>query len=223
MGGRGLRLRSLTDNRPKAMVPVCGRPLVDWVLRWLAKNAIEQVVIGVAYQKEQIIDYVGEGRRHGMNLQYSHHTVEGGTAQGFRLAIERYVDDDDFVAMNGDELTNIDLRDFGSYHVTRGGTATIAVSPLRCPFGVLKISGEDVLGFQEKPLIDSLPVSIGIYMFQRRILDYLPKVGDIEKTVFPRLASEKKLKAYRHDGFWMTINTLKDLEDVEKRVLEMGV
>lgn len=222
-GGEGLRLRPLTNDRPKAMVEVAGRPLLDWVMRWLAKNGMENVVIGVAYRKQKIIDYFGGGERYGMRVQYSHHTVEGGTAQGFRLAIERHVHDDSFVAMNGDELTNVNLRDLAAYHVANGATATIAVSPLRSPFGVVSVVGDDIVGFQEKPVVDSLLVSVGVYVFQKQILDYLPEVGDVEKTAFPRLAAERKLKAFRHNGFWMTINTAKDLRDVAEKISEMGL
>ena len=223
MGGEGLRLKPLTNDRPKAMVEVGGRRLVDWVLYWLAKNSIEKVVIGVAYRKEKIIDYVGAGEKYGMRVEYSHHTVEGGTAQGFRWAIDSYVDDDTFLAMNGDELTNVSVQDLAGHHIAKGATATIAVSPLRCPFGVVRVQGHDIIGFDEKPLIDSLLVSVGVYVFQKEILDYLPEFGDIEKTAFPRLAAERKLKAYRYDGFWMTVNTVKDLQEVDKWIKGMGI
>lgn len=223
MGGEGLRLRPLTNDRPKAMVEVGGRLLVDWVLMWLTKSNIENVVMGVAYQKEKIIDYVGNGEKYGMDVRYSHHTVEGGTAQGFRLAIERHVNDDCFFAINGDELTNVNLQDLAASHITKGATATVAVSPLRSPFGVVTVQGDDIVGFEEKPMIDSLLVSVGVYVFQKRILDYLPQFGDVEKTAFPRLAAERKLKAYRHNGFWMTINTLKDLREVDQRIREMSI
>ncbi len=223
MGGEGLRLRPFTNDRPKAMVEVGGRLLVDWVLRWLAKSSIEDVVMGVAYQKEKIIEHVGSGGEYGMNVRYSHHTVAGGTAQGFRLAIERHVNDDCFVAMNGDELTNVDLQDMAAHHAAKGTIATIAVSPLRSPFGVVDVQGDDIVGFREKPMIDSLLVSVGVYVFQKEILDYLPQSGDVEKTAFPKLAAEKKLKAYRHDGFWMTINTVKDLREASEKIMEMGL
>ena len=223
MGGEGLRLRPLTNDRPKAMLEVGGRRLVDWVLHWLAKNSMEKVVIGVAYRKEKIIDYVGAGEKYGIRIQYSHHTVEGGTAQGFRWAIGRYVDDDTFLAMNGDELTNVSVQDLAAYHIAKGATATIAVSPLRSPFGVVRIQDDDIVGFHEKPLVDSLLVSVGVYVFQKEILNYLPEFGDIEKTAFPRLAAERKLKAYRYNGFWMTVNTVKDLHEVNQWIRVMGI
>jgi len=213
-----LRLRPLTTDNPKAMVIVAGKPLLHWIIEWLKQNQIFNVVIGVAYRKEKIIDYFGDGKQFGVRIRYSEHTVEGGTAEGFRLAISRFVDDDIFLGMNGDELVDIPISEFVDFHRSAGGTATIAVGPLRSPYGVVEIKDNDVIGFKEKPILFSHLVSVGTYVFSREIMNYLPERGDIERTCFPELAAARKLKAYVHKGFWATINTIKDLEDVEKQL-----
>ncbi len=218
-----MRLRPLTIDRPKAMVEVAGRPLMEWVLLWLKKNGIRKVVIGVAYKGDKIVEHFRDGKSAGVNIAYSKHTVEGGTAEGFRLAIERHVKDDTFLALNGDELTNVRVQDLATFHRLLNGTATIAVAPLRSPFGVVDIEDNDILRFREKPTIESVYVSVGVYVFQRKIMDYMPETGEIETTAFPRLTEERKLKAYKHDGFWMTINTLKDLNEVEKAISRVGL
>ena len=217
-GGEGLRLRPLTDGTPKAMIEVAGKPLLQWILEWLKRNGVLSVVIGVAYKKEKIMDYFGDGTRFHIKIRYSQHTVEGGTSEGFKLAIERHVDDETFLAMNGDELVDIDLSDLALHHHSNGGIATIAVGPLRSPYGVVEVDGSDVIGFREKPILQSHLASMGVYAFSREILRYLPETGNIEQTVFPKLASMRKLKAYVHNGFWATVNTIKDLEDVEKEL-----
>lgn len=219
-GGEGLRLRPLTIDKPKAMLAVSGKPLLEWIIRWLKANGISHVVVGVAYKKEIITDYFGDGKRLGVEISYSEHTVEGGTSEGFRLAIERHVPDHTFIAMNGDELVDLDLSSFVKFHVAKGGIATIAVGPLRSPFGLVELLGNDVTEFREKPILQSHYVSVGTYVFSRAILNYLPDRGDVERTAFPSLASMRKLKAYIHNGFWATINTAKDLEDVEKQLKE---
>jgi NDP-sugar pyrophosphorylase family protein len=200
------------------MVPVAGRPLLEWILIWLKRNRIKRVILGVAYRKERIIDYFDCGGRLGLQIEYSVHTVEGGTAEGFRLAISRFVDDETFLAMNADELTNIKLSRFYRYHKQEGGLATIAVGPLRSPFGIVQLSGNSITGFKEKPIIQTHLVSIGTYMFEHSILNYLPKTGNVEQTTFPSLARQRKLKAYLHNGFWATVNTVKDLVDVENQL-----
>jgi mannose-1-phosphate guanylyltransferase len=217
-GGVGLRLRPLTDDRPKAMVEIAGHPLLEWVLTWLRNNRVRRVVIGVAYRRESIMEHFGSGGSHGLKVEYSTHTVEGGTAEGYRLAIERCVKDSTFFAINGDELTNVRLQDLADFHNRQGATATVTVAPLPSPYGVVELEDTNITGFREKPIINSVYVSVGVYVFQQEILDHLPRTGDIERTAFPRLAAERKLKAYRHDGFWMTVNTLKDLTEVEKEL-----
>jgi NDP-sugar pyrophosphorylase family protein len=200
------------------MIIVAGKPLLAWVIEWLKQNQIFNMIIGVAYRKEKIMDYFDDGKQLGVRIRYSNHTVEGGTGEGFRLAISRFVDDQVFLGMNGDELVDIRVSDFADFHRSAGGIATIAVGPLRCPYGVVDIRGKDVVGFQEKPVLFAHNVSVGAYIFSREILDYLPDRGAIERTCFPQLAAARKLKAYVHKGFWATINTIKDLDDAEKQL-----
>jgi NDP-sugar pyrophosphorylase family protein len=217
-GGAALRLRPLSNEMPKAMIVVAGKPLLQWILEWLKRNGVNRVVIGVAYKKEKIIDYFRDGAAFNVRIRYSQHTVEGGTSEGFKLAIERHVDDETFLAMNGDELVDIDLSDLALHHHSNGGITTMAVAPLRSPYGVVELNGSDVIGFREKPILRSHFVSVGVYVFSREILRYLPETGNIEQTAFPKLASMRKLKAFVHNGFWATVNTIKDLEDVEKEL-----
>ena len=216
-GGEGLRLRPLTSDRPKAMIMLAGKPILDWVIQWLVRNSITRIIVGVAYKKEVVIDHISKHSLNDVEFKFSEHTVEGGTGEGFRLAIERHVRDDTFLAMNGDEITDIKVPEFADFHSRHGGLATIAVSPLRSPFGVVEISGDTVTGFSEKPLLDKY-VSTGVYVFDRKILEFLPVTGNIENETLPRLARARQLKAYRHQGFWGTVNTLKDLREIENEL-----
>jgi NDP-sugar pyrophosphorylase family protein len=186
-------------------------------LTWLNSYGFKHVVLGVAYRKEVIINYLKENPIR-LNVDFSEHTVDGETGEGFRLAIERYVNDENFLAMNGDEFTNLNLRKFTEFHLKHKPVATIAVSPMQSPFGILEIEGNDIVGFKEKPVLEDKLISIGIYMFNHSILDYLPKKGSIEKTTFPLLAKKRLLKAYKLSGNerWLTINSIKDLSVAEK-------
>jgi len=218
-GGSGLRLYPLTKNQPKPMIKLIGKPILQWVIEWLKINGISDIVIGVAYRKESVIDYFKDGSEFGVKIKYSVHSVNGETGEGFRLAITRYVKDDLFVAVNGDELTNFNLMDLINYHVAHDPVATIAVTHPRCPFGVINADENGlVLSFAEKPLIRSLLVSIGVYLFSNRIEAYLPEKGSIEKTVFPLLAKEKLLRAFPINGVWLTVNTAKDLKLAERNL-----
>jgi mannose-1-phosphate guanylyltransferase len=195
------------------------KPLLEWVIEWLARNGVRDIVVGVAYEGEKIMHYFGDGGRLGVRIRYSAHTVEGGTAEGFRRAIDRYVADQTFLAMNGDELTSLDVGKLCEVHKASDALATVAVTEFKSPFGIAKLDSNDrVAAFEEKVRIPQMYVSIGVYAFQRQILDYIPKTGDIERTTFPVLSRMNKLQAYRHDGFWMTVNNLKELQEAEENI-----
>jgi len=199
------------------MIPLQGKPLIHWILNWLKSNGFKHIVMGVAYRKEVIMNYLKENPQ-GLKIDFSEHTVEGETGEGFRLAISRFVNDENFLAMNGDEITNLNLEKLEEMHLKNKPVATIAVSPMRSPFGILELEGDDIVGFKEKTLLENTLVSIGVYLFNREILSYIPKVGSIEKTVFPLLSKKRLLKAYRlsPSEVWLTINSVKDLSVAEK-------
>ena len=222
VGGAGLRMRPYTEDMPKCMIPLRGKPLIYWTLTWLRDYGFNHVVLGVAYRKEAMIEYVRENPV-GVDVDFSEHTQEGETGEGFRLAIERHVSDENFLAMNGDELTNLNLERFVEFHLKQKPVATIAVSPMHSPFAVLEIDGNDIIEFKEKPILEDKLVSAGIYVFNHAILDYLPLKGTIEKTAFPMLAERRLLKAFRlgKDERWLTINSVKDLSVAEKEFTSM--
>jgi len=217
VGGAGLRMRPLTEDLPKCMIPIRGKPLIHWTLTWLRDACFTHVVLGVSYRKEAVIKYVEENPV-GIRVDFSEHTQEGETGEGFRLATKRYVDDEDFLAMNGDELTNLNLEKFVDFHLRNKGVATIAVSPMKSPFAVLEIDGNNIVGFREKPVLEDKLVSAGIYVFNHAILDYLPLQGSVERLTFSVLAEMRLLKAYRlgENEMWLTINSVKDLSLAEK-------
>jgi|SRR5438876_2780377 len=216
-GGSGTRLKPLTNNIPKPMIEVLGKPILEWTLRWLKNYGITNIVLGVAYKKEAIMDHFGDGSKFGLNIKYSEHSVEGETGEGFRLAILRHVKEENFIAMNGDELSNLNLKKLIEFHLSHKAVATIVVSPLKSPFGIINVDIDDsIITFVEKPTIENLLISTGIYVFNRKILDYLPEKGNIEKITFPLLTNNKLAKAYRLDARWVTINSLKDIQFAEE-------
>lgn len=220
-GGEGVRLRPITQDLPKVLVKVGGKPLLQWVIEWLKENRVNRVVIGVAYLKERIMDYFGNGSNFGVHITYSHHSVEGGTGEGFRLAIARYVNDNVFFALNGDQITNIKLDAMMRTHAKTGAIATIAVVHPRLPFGLVDIDRHNnCRGFLEKPVLTDRYISTGVYVFDKRITEYLPDRGDLERSTFPKLTRTHKLSAYKHPGSFITVNSLRELEEAEKSMLE---
>jgi NDP-sugar pyrophosphorylase family protein len=205
------------------MVNVAGKPLLQWIVKWLRDNEVRRVILGVAFSKERIMEYFGDGKNFGVDIIYSVHTVDGGTGEGFRLAIARYVDRDTFFAMNGDQMLDLKLSDLAGFHASHDLPATmVAVSP-RCPFGRVEISDEyTATGFAEKPSCAYTLCNAGIYVFSREVLGYLPGKGDIESTTLPFLARSGKLKVYPFRGSFITINTPKDLVEAEEEMRRMN-
>lgn len=115
------------------------KPLIQWIIEWLRMNDVRRIVLGVAHWKEKIIDYFGDGSRFDVEITYSVHTVEGGTGEGFRPAIRRYVDEDVFFAMNSDQITDLKSKDLADFHLKHSPTATIAVTKPHCPYGHIKV------------------------------------------------------------------------------------
>jgi mannose-1-phosphate guanylyltransferase len=218
VGGSGLRMRPFTEDVPKCMVPLQGKPLIYWIISWLKSYGFKHIVMGVAYHKEVVIKYLTDNPQ-GLKIDFSEHTVEGETGEGFRLAISRFVKDEDFLAMNGDEITSLDLERLEALHLKNAPVATIAVAPMRSPFGVLELEDDDIIGFKEKTMLENM-VSIGIYIFSRKILGYIPETGSIESEVFPLLAKKRALKAciLKPDESWLTVNSIKDLSVAEKEL-----
>ncbi len=220
-GGEGLRLRPITHDIPKGLVKVGGKPLLEWVIEWLQQNRVTDIVIGVAYLKEKIIRYFGSGGKFGVDIRYSVHTVEGGTSEGFRLAISRYVDSPSFFALNGDQITDLRLGAIYNNHREDGPLASIAVVHPRLPFGLVEIDQKGFCkGFVEKPVMRQVFCSMGIYVFDRKVLKYLPRRGDVERTTFPRLAQMNKLKAFKHNGSFITVNSLRELQEADEALKE---
>ncbi len=223
VGGAGLRMRPFTEDMPKCMVPINGKPLVHWTVSWLKSWGFKHLVFGVAYRKEVVINYLKENPQD-LKIDFSEHTVEGETGEGFRLAITRFVKEEDFLAMNGDEVTSLDLERLREQHLKNKPVATISVAPMRSPFGILELEGDDAVSFKEKPVIENKFVSIGVYVFNQKILKYIPENGSIEKTVFPLLVEKRALKVCRlkPEELWLTINSVKELSVAEKEFAKLG-
>ncbi|HZD12962.1 MAG TPA: nucleotidyltransferase family protein [Candidatus Binatus sp.] len=216
-GGEGVRLRPITNDIPKGLVKVAGKPLLQWVIEWLRDSGVTNLTIGVAYLKQKIINYFGDGSRYGVDIKYSVHTVEGGTGEGFRLAISRHIHDNTFLALNGDQITNIKINSLLRKHRQDNALATITVVNPRLPFGLVLADKQGFCrGFLEKPILENIICSSGVYMFERSILPYLPNIGDIERTTFPSLAKKRRIRVHHHRGLFVTVNSLRELEEANE-------
>jgi len=224
VGGFGKRLRPYTEELPKPLIQVAGRPILEWQIEWLKKYGINEFVLLVGYRKEKIIEYIGSGSRLEVRVTYVVEDEPLGTGGALKNAEHILSKTNIFLVLNGDILTNLNPEKLiETLKSNRRFIAAIAAIPLPSPYGILEISGDIVKGFREKPRLSDYWINAGVYAMTPDVFDYLPEKGDIEKTAFPRMASEEVLAAVKYiDIFWRSIDTHKDLEEAAREITSLG-
>jgi len=216
-GGQGKRLKPLTDDTPKPLIRVAGKPIIVHQMEWLKKYGVEDFILSVGYLRERFVEELGSGRKHGVHVSYVVEEEPLGTAGGLKNAKPLLDGEDYFYVVNGDILTDIDLRRLLEADA-EGFIGAIALVPLPSPYGLVVSDDKGVVElFQEKPIISDHWINAGVYLFKPEVFEYLPDRGDLERTAFPRLAEEGRLRAVKYQSpvFWRSIDTWKDLEEVE--------
>ncbi len=208
-GGKAERLGEAAQGLPKPLVPVAGRPLAEYSVGRLVAAGVTRVII--ACQAGQEESFVSALSGLGAEIEAVGEPEPLGRGGGLRLAASVRRDDGVVLALNGDELLDVDFGALLAEHAQSGAEATIVVAQVRSPFGIVSLEEDGrVSGFREAPLLDDW-VNTGVYVLGAEALDRLPEKGDHELSTFPELAAEGKLRGFRHDGVWLTVNTPKDL------------
>ena len=212
-GGKAERLGDAGGGLPKPLVPVAGRPLAAWQIGLLGRAGVERVIISCgAGTGEQFATALGGL---GVEVAIAEEPERLGRGGGIRFAAGERQETGDVLALNGDELLDVDFAGLLALHRANGDAATITVARPKSPFGVVELEDDHVTGFAEGGTIECW-VSCGVYVLGEEALARFPEQGDHETTVFPDLAAEGKLGAFRHEGLWLTVNTPKDLRRAEE-------
>jgi len=214
-GGKAERLGEAARGLPKALVEVAGRPLAAYQVEQLAAVGVDRVIVSCVAGHEAAFE-AAIGNL-GPEIVAAGEPEPLGRGGGLRFAAAARLEDGDVLAMNGDELVDVDLAELLATQKAGGAAATITVVPLQSPFGVVELEEDVIVGFREAPRLDEW-VSCGVYALGEEALARLPERGDHETTMFPALAAEGRLRAYRHDGMWLTVNTPKDLRIAEEHL-----
>jgi NDP-sugar pyrophosphorylase family protein len=214
-GGKAERLGDAAQGKPKPLVRCGGRPLLAYTVERLRKAGVDRVIVACAAGKGE--DFVRDLDGLGVEIVPVEESEPLGRGGGIRYAAQQRTSSGTILAMNGDELLDVDIDELLSAHDGSGALATLTVFPLVSPFGVVELEPEGfVTGFTEES--PRLPhwVNVGLYVLEEDALDRFPERGDHERTTFPELAAERKLFAYRHEGTWLTVNTPKQLRAAEE-------
>jgi mannose-1-phosphate guanylyltransferase/phosphomannomutase len=214
-GGEGTRLRPLTSNQPKPMVPIVGKPCMEHIIELLRAHDFEDVIVTVAFLPQAIRSYFGDGEGLGVTIEYSVEESPLGTAGSVRLASDRL--DDTFLVISGDALCDIDLGSLVAFHRERGAAVTIGLKSVDNPleFGIV-VTDEDgrVERFLEKPSwgqVFSDTINTGIYVLEPEVLRHVPtdRPYDFSKELFPLLLEMgRPIYGYVCHGYWQDIGNL---------------
>ena len=212
-GGKAERMGEAAQGMPKPLVPVAGFPLAEYTVGRLVAAGVTRVIVACRAGQEDT--FVNALAGLGAEIEPVGEQEPLGRGGGLRLAASRRQEKGAVLALNGDELLDVDFAALFGAHTKGGAAATIVVSQVRSPFGIVAIEDDDsISGFREAPLLPDW-VNSGVYVLGDEAIDRLPERGDHELTTFPELAAEGKLRGYRHDGVWLTVNTPKDLKRAE--------
>jgi len=217
-GGRAERLGEAAGGRPKALVELGGRPLAAYQVEQLGRAGVDRVLVSCAGGQEGLFEAALGGI--GPEVVAVPEPAPLGRGGGIRFAAQQRREAGDLFALNGDELVDVDLSRLLEHHRECDAAATITVVPLQSPFGVVELDDDDhVTGFREAPRLDEW-VSCGVYVLGEEALERFPERGDHESSTFPELAAQGRLRALRHEGIWLTVNTPKDLRVASEYLAE---
>lgn len=227
-GGEGSRLRPLTVNRPKPMVPVCNRPILEHILGLLKLHGFQEAVVALHFLGDEIERYFGDGADLGVRLSYSLEEAPLGTAGCVKLAEDQLRGTSNFLVISGDALTDCDLTSAMEAHVSSGADATLILARVSNPleYGIV-VTDEDgrVVRFQEKPTwseVFSDTVNTGMYILKTSVLDLLNRDENVDwsKDIFPRMLAEgMHLQGHVMSGFWADVGSLENYREVQSQML----
>jgi len=215
VGGLGTRLRPLTEHTPKQMLPICGVPMIEWVVDHLATHGVKEVGLSLGYHPDEFLNSYPDGQISGIPYRVAVEPEPRGTAGAVRFAADEFGVDDTFLALNGDVLTDLDITELIAFHRGRDAEATIALQPVSDPssFGVVSTFDDGLVKeFVEKPepgLAASNHINAGTYVFEPSVIGRIPmgKEVSIERETFPELVRAGTLYAMPSSTYWLDTGT----------------
>ena len=197
-GGRGKRLRPITDKIPKPLIPINNKPLIERTIKYLKKYGITEIIISSGYKSNLIEKFLKKKKNFGCNIIFSIEKTPLGTGGAVRKALT-FIDEESFVVLNGDIVTNIDLKKILKK------PNTIAANELKTKFGTMDIRNNKILKFNEKKDVSDVWMNPGIYHLSKNIEKIIPRKGSLEGIVFPKMAKNKTLETIKFkNALWFS-------------------
>jgi NDP-sugar pyrophosphorylase family protein len=215
-GGKAERLGEAAGGRPKALVEVAGRPLAAYQVSRLVQAGVTCVLFACAAGQGPLFESELAGL--GAEIVAVEEPERLGRGGGIKFAARQRRESGEVFALNGDELLDVDFAALLAAHQASGALATITIARPKSQFGLVEVDDDDVVhGFREGGRV-SFWVNCGNYVLVEETVERFPDRGDHESSTFPELAAEGRLRAFRHDGLWLTVNTPKELRTASDHV-----
>ena len=211
-GGMGTRLKPYTVSLPKPLVPIGTMPVIEIIIRHLANNGFDHITVTLSHMADIIKAFCGDGSKWRIKIDYSYEEKPLSTMGPLRL-----IDNlpENFLVMNGDVITDLDLLAFYNYHVNKNNLFTISsfTREHKMDYGILQIQDDHLIGFNEKPSYD-YQVSMGIYMVNNKILDHIPKNTPygFDALMADMILKNMRVDVRHHEGYWLDIGRPDDYE-----------
>lgn len=219
VGGRGTRLRPLTDSCPKPMLRVAGKPILESILDQCVASGFRDFYFAVNHLKDQILDYFGNGSRWGVSINYIEEKLPLGTAGALQLLPAELRHGPPLLVMNGDVLTRFKLAQLLDFHVSHGAAATMCVRShdVAIPFGVVETDGVDLVGIREKPVLRH-QVNAGIYVLDPLLLDHIPsgEAMDMPSLLLAVRAAHQRVAVCPIHEYWCDIGLPEALQQAHE-------
>jgi len=211
-GGRGKRLRPITDKIPKPLILINNKPLIERSIKYLKKYGINEIIISSGYKSNHIEKFLKQKKNFGCRIIFSIEKTPLGTGGAVKKAL-KHVSEESFLVLNGDIVTNINLRKIMKK------ANTIAANELKTKFGTMNIKNNKIIKFNEKKDVMNVWMNPGIYHLSKNIEKLIPKKGSLEGTVFPKMAKNRKLETIKFKNvLWFSIDSHKDIEECSKEI-----
>lgn len=215
-GGLGTRLRPLTNDTPKPLLPINGRPILEHAILNFKKHGITEIILSVGHLADKIKAYFGNGEKWGVEIDYAIESAPLGTGGAIKQAATGI--NGTFLVINGDNLADFDWTDIITTHKHHGTQATLSLFPVEdvTQYGIAKLNNGKIEKFIEKPRVEEAPSNLnnaGAYVLQPEILAILPTgVSSIERDCFEKLANQGVVGAHIHTGQWYPTDTIEKYE-----------
>ncbi len=221
-GGYGTRLAEYTDKIPKPMIKIGDKPILSHIMNFYQSYGYDDFIIAAGYKKEIIIDYYKNSKEF-QNLKIID-TGESTMTGGRILRLKSHIDkNENFFMTYGDGLCSINLSDLIQFHKKNNKLATVTAVHPPVRFGELEIEGDKVIKFEEKPQSSAGWINGGYFVLNSNVFDYIKNDQTLfEKEPMTKLYQDNNLNAYKHEGFWKCMDTLRDKIDLEQILKDKG-